>query len=493
MENKNNGGGLLVAPHSKEAEEGVLGSILLDPVTSMGRVHTLELTADAFYDRRNSALFEMLTMMLHENIPMDAITIGEYLKTKGALDKCGGYDYLVELQSTVAVAAHLEHYAKIVVEKNMLRKIIELSVWMSGEAYVSGVGSSDLLQQMSGRLVKMMDTRTSKSNKQVLDEWYQRMEDIKNGKSSNGLPLPWPDLDAMMCGLEVGLIIIGARPSAGKTTMEVNISDYLTQQGCPVARACLDMSPESLLSRSVIRESRVSLPKLKLGFAKWSELSTVKKCKDVVAKWPIHLIEDRALDGICASARMMKLKHGIQLLTVDFAQLVNSGNSTLDTNMNAWMGRVTSQLKSLAFELNIPVLLLSQLGRGNTKENRRPRLSDLRDSGNLEQNATQVILLSKAFPDDYIEYDKNTNPEPLPEDADRRILRGIIVEIAKAQNGEVGVIMMWMRPNYFRLEQASSGFSDLSEKLSVYTREAEKDAFTDEDVVCDGDDEEIED
>lgn len=466
--------GLRVPPHSAEAERGVLGSVLLDPLPSLGKLQGKRLCEESFYDRRHQALYAALVEMAAAHVPMDGIMIGEWLKDCGGLETCGGYDYLIELQDAAVVAAHVEFYADIVVEKKLYRDVITLGVDLADGGYKGEDEAQVLLQQASGRLVKLMECRTTETNQAALDRWYQRMEDIKNGKKTNGLPLPWPTLDSILCGLETGLILIGARPSCGKTTMEVNIADFLAREGCPVARACLDMSKEALLSRSVIRESRVSLPRLKYGFARWTQLETVRECKDLVARWPNYVIDDGTLGGICSTARMLKLKHGIELLTVDFAQLVTTGNGHIDSNMNALMGQVTKQLKALAFELDIPVVLLSQLSRAGANDE-RPKLSHLRDSGNLEQNATQVILISKARDDDYPGYDKDNNPQPLPEDAERRVLRGLIVDVAKNQNGEIGETEMWLRPNYFRMEEAEAEFLDLSSRLAEWTQETTAD------------------
>ncbi len=483
--------GLRVPPYSEEAEMGLLGSILLEPMVSLGRAQGVQLRPDMFYDRRHQLLFNALVDMARDGRAMDGLTIADWLKDRNEMEMVGGFDYLLRLQAEAGVAAHVEHYAQIVVEKSLRRSVVAQATALIDDAYSGELDGHELVRTVPARFTQLAAMRQGESNQEVLDRWYARMEDIKKGIISNGLPLPWPSMDKMMCGLEPGLILVGARPSCGKTTLEVNIADFLAREGCPVARACLDMSKEALLVRSVMRESRVSLPRMKYGYARWSQISTVKECKDLVAGWPFHVIEDGTLDGICSAARMLKLKHDIELLTVDFAQLVTTGNGHLDANMNALLGLVTKQLKALAFELDIPVLLLSQLSRGSDKDARRPKLSDLRDSGNLEQNATQVILMSKAKPEDYEAYDQSTNPEPLSKDVDRRILRGLVVDLAKNQQGEIGALEMWLRPNYFRIEEAEPEFTDLHAKLGQFTRETNADEVCDpnEEAVCDGDDE----
>lgn len=489
MSNADNPSQFRVPPHSLEAERGVLGSILLDPMQSIARAQESGLQPASFFDRRNQALYKSLCDMLRANVPMDALTISEWLKDANQLDEVGGLDYLIELQEATLVPAHVAHYSEIVVEKKLYRDMIRIGAQMVEDAYECGEPAGKLLQNVPAKLARLMNEKRDADNQSVLDKWFKRMEAIKNGEIRNGLPLPWPALDEMLCGLQPGLIVIGARPSAGKTTMEVNICDFLAQQGIAGARGCLDMSHEQLLVRSVIRESRVSLPRLNRGYARWSQIETVRECKDLVARWPFHIITGRSLDGICTQARMLKLKHDIQYLTVDFLTQVHVDNWRGDRRNE--IGKITATLKALAFDLDIPVILLSQLSRGSVKDSRPPRLDDLRESGDIEQDATQVLLVYKALPQDYADYDKESNPEPLPEDADRRYLRGTIFDLAKNQQGETGLVEMWMRPNYFRFQHAEPEFMDLEHRLSEFGQETRNDDVCDaaEPAVCDGDDE----
>jgi replicative DNA helicase len=186
---------------------------------------------------------------------------------------------------------------------------------------------------------------------------------------------------------------------------------------------------------------------------------------------------------------MLKLKHDIQYLTVDFLTQVHVDNWRGDRRNE--IGKITAALKALAFDLDIPVILLSQLSRGSVKDSRPPRMDDLRESGDIEQDATQVLLVYKAPPSDYADYDKDSKPEPLPEDADRRYLRGTIFDLAKNQQGETGLVEMWLRPNYFRFQEAEADFMDLQFRLAEFGRETQQDEICDADepAVCDGDEE----
>jgi replicative DNA helicase len=486
--------GLLVPPHSVEAEEGVLGSILLDPVNSLLKAMEAGVCAESFYDRRHQALFSGLQAMLSANAPMDAITIGEWLKDRNELDRCGGYDYLVRLQADTLVPAHVDYYSKIVSEKRMYRAIIEVAQKMMDDAYCLERPARDLLQEFPARLARLMASDGSKTNAALLDAWVERMEKIKNGELQAGLPLPWVDLDKMMCGLQPGLIMLGARPSVGKTTLAVNVVDHLARQGYPGAWVPRDMGWEQTLVRSVIRESRVSLPRLNRGFARWSQIETVRECARLVKSWPLHAIEESSLQAILTQARMLKLKHDIQYLVIDFLTLLHVDGWRGERRTE--IGRITGELKGLGLELGIPVILLSQLSRGSVKDGgRRPRMDDFRESGDIEQDATQAILLSKALPEDYNDFKPPKKGEekesPLPVDADKRYLRGVIVDLAKNQQGETGWVEMWMRPNYFRMEEAEPGFCDLTARLSEFGADLKKDEACDpaEPCVVDGEEE----
>ena len=485
--------GLRIPPHSEEAERGVLGSVLLDPMECLLRVQDSGVCAESFYDRRHQYLFHELQAMLSANVPMDALTIGEWLKDRNLLDKVGGYDYLITLQADTLVPAHAGFYADIVSEKKMYRSIIEVAGKVMDDAYAGERDAKDLLQEVPARLARLMSSASTQTNQMILDAWMDRMEKIKKRELAPGLPLPWSGLDDMMCGLQPGLIMLGARPSVGKTTLAINISDNLARQGIPGAWVPRDMGWEQTLVRSVIRESRVSLPRLNRGYARWNQVETVRECAELVKSWPLHAIEECMLDSILTQARMLKLKHDIQYLMLDFLTLlyVEGWRGERRTEI----GRITSSLKGLGLELGIPVILLSQLTRGNVKDGRRPRMDDFRESGDIEQDATQAILMSKALPEDYEDYTPPPRGEekesPLPQDAEARFLRGIIVDLAKNQQGETGECEMWQRPNYFRMEEADSGFCDLRGKLAEYNNDLTHDEACDpnEPCVVDGDDE----
>lgn len=484
---------LRIPPHSDEAERGVLGSILLDPVDSLLKANDAGLAPESFYDRRHQALFNQLNAMMTANVPMDALTIGEWLKDRNELESCGGYEYLIQLQAETLVPAHVGFYSEIVAEKKQLRRIIGIASDIIDDAYTCERDAKALLQAFAAKLAPLVSTGAKLTNASIIDAWIERIVKIKEKQIQPGLPLPWRGLDRAMCGLQPGLIMLGARPSVGKTTLAVGISDHLARQGIPGAWVPRDMGWEQTLVRSIIRESRVSLPKLNRGYARWSQIETVQECAKLVKSWPLHPINECFLDGIMAQARMLKMKHDIQYIILDFLTLFYVENWRGERRTE--IGRITSSLKGLGLDLGIPVILLSQLSRSSVKEDRRPRMDDFRESGDIEQDATQAILLSKALPDDYEDYvpPERGQPKvsPLPDDADARYLRGVIADLQKNQQGETGEIELWMRPNYFRMEEAEPGFCDLRSKLSEYGRDLKSDEACDPDEPCvvDGDEE----
>jgi len=244
----------------------------------------------------------------------------------------------------------------------------------------------------------------------------------------------------MMCGIEEGVTIIAGRPSQGKSTLEDEISTGLALSGVPVARVQLDMNRRKSLARATCRIAGVSLPKLKHGFARQNQLAAVREAVQTVRSLPMYLNDkDYSLRGICSWARAMKLKHDIKMLTVDHVGLVQVDGS-FRGNDNSRISLVSSTLKALGAELGVAVVLLSQLSRGMEKESRRPQLSDLRDSGTLEQDAAKVIFV-------YREY----RPKLLAElETDSR--RPVWVELLKNQDGETGLLPFWLWKKYFRFE-----------------------------------------
>ena len=459
-------------PHSVEAERGVLGSMLLDPsrVVSLFR-HKYQLEPSALYVPAHETVAEVIFEMNAEpKTILDMLTIRQRLDDRGLLNDVGGIEYLMQLMDETPTAAHAEGYIDIVRQKHFLRCAIKEARVIERQA-MSEPDGEELLRAIPERMVKYVDAvHREETNEQALQKLYAQWEKAKEDREAGnenvlaGLPTPWETVNQMTCGIDVGLYIVAGRPSAGKTTLEDCISVALAQQGISVGRVALDMGWKGrVLQRSAARLSGVSLPKLKLGFASRKQLAAVQEAIKEIAPLPIFINENSYdVDDICSWARAMKFKHDIRLLTIDFVQLVRCRVDGKYMNRNEEIGYITSRLKKLSADLQIPVMLLSQLSRGlKDGKEKPPKLEDLRDSGNLEQDARCVWALWKDQRDHLLEKEKQANNK----------LRPVWFDVLKDQDGETGKIPFWMRPSYFRFDEAPPDFVEDEEQESFYRAE----------------------
>jgi replicative DNA helicase len=466
-----------VLPHSVEAERGVLGSMLLEPerVVALYR-HKYSLDPLAFYVPAHVKVAEVIFQMNSEpRTIVDLLTIRQRVEDLGLLSEIGGMEYLMQLVDETPTAAHAESYIEIVREKHFLRCAIREARLIEQEAFSRADGEA-LLRSVPERLVKYVDAvhreeTNAEAMEALLERWQKAHDDRQAGNVDvlSGLPTPWPSVNRLTCGIDVGLYIVAGRPSAGKTTVEDCITLNLAQAGVPVARVALDMGWKGrVLQRSACRLAGVSLPKLKLGFATHKQLAAVKEAMLEIGPLPMFINENSYdVDDICSWARSMKFKHGIQLLTIDFVQLVRCRVDGKYMNRNEEIGYITSRLKKLSADLQMPVMLLSQLSRGlKDGKEKPPRLEDLRDSGNLEQDARCVWALWKDQRDHLLEKERAAHNK----------LRPVWFDVLKDQDGETGKLPFWMRPNYFRFDEAPPDFAEDEELNEFFLDEDAREA-----------------
>jgi replicative DNA helicase len=462
-------------PHSVEAERGVLGSMLLDPerVVSLYR-HKYSLEPEAMYVEAHVIIAGVILAMNAEpKTIVDMLTIRQRLEDRGFLAEVGGMEYLMQLVEDTPTSAHADGYIEIVRQKHFLRCAIREARLIEQQA-MSAEDGEGLLRAIPERLVKYVDSvHREETNAQALEALYARWEKAKEDREAGnadvlaGLPTPWPSVNRLTCGIDVGLYIVAGRPSAGKTTVEDCITLNLAQQGIAVARVALDMGWKGrVLQRSAARLSGVSLPKLKLGFATRKQLAAVRDAIREIAPLPMYINENSYdVDDIYSWARAMKFKNDIRLLTIDFVQLVRCRVDGKYMNRNEEIGYITSRLKKLSADLQIPVMLLSQLSRGmKDGKEKPPKLEDLRDSGNLEQDARCVWALWKDQRDHLLEKEKQAKNK----------LRPVWFDVLKDQDGETGKLPFWMRPNYFRFDEAADDFAEDVEQEAFYRCEDER-------------------
>ncbi len=422
-----------------EAEQAALGGVLLDAVPVMDyALNSQKITADSFSARAHQLIFETAKKMISEGALVDALTLAGRMESAGTLESIGGRQYLSSLIDAIPTPAHAPFYFDIVRQKHILRRIIEKCEELKNEAKTADRGD-EILQTVPARFAEIIEEVSKKrTTKQVVDEVIQRWRTAHDEKKFSGLPTPWESLNALTCGLQPGIYILAARPSQGKTTVEDQLSEFLAGQGIPVARATLDMTLERLFARTISRKAGVSLPKLNSGHAGENQLSKAAEAAELIQEYPMQMTDELFdLDALVTWVRAMKIKHDIQLFTLDYVQNVEVANIERGMNENQILTKISRAFKKLALQLKIPIMLLSQLNRNSDKDDRIPSLADLRGSGSLEQDANLVILLYR---------DKKE-----PDHGDKRPQW---MDVAKNQDGQTRTVPFFFWPNYFRFDEA---------------------------------------
>jgi replicative DNA helicase len=455
---------------NEDAERAVIGSVLLawDKTLDMA-VNKFRLTPEHFYFPPSRRLWEGITELAARGTPIDILTLGEYARNAGFLEQIGGPIALNRLVDATPTEAHAEYYMAIVRDNAVLREAVKTC----RDAIADAHRSDNALEFISRLPSRFMDGYTAcqdeTPNADLMADSMRRWQDAaEKKKPAIGLYTPWSKLTYLMSGFETGLTILAGRPSAGKTTFEDQCCMALAFAGRAVARCTLDSTRQELLERAICRKAGVSLPKLKFGFGRRDQLANANSAAIDIGNAPIHINDrDRDIGGICAYARAMKRKHDIAMLTVDYIQLIEAEEmGTNEWNTVARVSYASRKLKALSFELGIPVLVLSQLSRAVEKEEREPQLSDLRDSGAIEQDAAKVIFL-------YVDSDKRKQMEAVEPGATKH-KRPVVVNLMKHKNGGTGMIPFWLYPPYFNFTPAEIG-----------TVAGKTEAFVDDDLPMD--------
>lgn len=442
------GSGLRIPPHSEEAERGVLGSILLDPANAIDKCLAKRLGSDSFYDRRHQALFEQMVDMSQANVAMDAITIAEWLKSKNALEKVGGYDYLVQLQESTLVPAHVEFYCDIVQDKNLYRCLIEHSNEITDAAYKGEEDAPLLVSQAEESLFKLgsqggdkiPDWKESLTN--VFTEIQKDPNDIDHGVTTG-----YKGLNERLRGMaKTDMIVLAARPAMGKTSLAMNIAENAALgklakggKGVPVGIFSLEMSREQLVRRMLFSNARVSMQAAQHNLTNENHMR-LTEAMDRLRKAEIYIDDTPGLEAVelRSRARRMKSRYGIELLVVDYLQLMNYTKFAKDGRQRETMA-ISGAIKAMAKELEVPVMVLSQLSRATEgRGDNIPKLSDLRDSGAIEQDADVVLLLYRPS---YYQHGDDRNQD-----------NRAVVDVAKFRHGETGGVDMTFIKEYTRFE-----------------------------------------
>lgn len=442
------GANLRIPPQSIPSEQAVLGSIML----RKDAMHEVEdmISSDSFYADKHKIIFQSMLELSSKNEPIDMLSLSTKLGEKKSLERVGGNQYLAEVLNTVPSSTNVKHYAEIVQKKYVLRSLIEAADYVSELAFEEGDDHMDDILDMAEK--KVFSVISSPKNqkytslKEALPEAYERLEKLHENKGMlRGLPTGFKDLDSMLSGLQKSdLIILAARPSMGKTTLALDIARMTaTTHEKSVVIFSLEMSSQQLVDRMLSAESRVNAWNLRTGrLSSDREFSHLRDSLDKLAKAKIY-IDDQPGNSIVrmkALCRRLKAEKGLDLIVVDYLQLM-----TTSKNYDSMVNQVTEisrSLKSLAKELDVPVLALSQLSRAVESRGGKPRLSDLRDSGSIEQDADVVMFIHRD--------DKGKD------ESERTNIAEILVE--KHRNGPTGKVDLYFdgkSTTFLTLEKSS--------------------------------------
>jgi replicative DNA helicase len=427
-----------IPPQSKEAEIAVLGSMLLDREAIALSIELLR--EEAFYSEANRQIFHSIIQLYDNNQGVDLVTLSENLKQRGVLDTVGGPSYVTSLANGIPTAANIEHYAKIVREKYLLRSLISTATGIVSDSYDSAISVDELLdkaeklifditsnKQQGNQTHKMRDI--VKQSIENIDLLYQRKENV------TGVATGFYDLDIMTAGLQKSdFIVLAGRPSMGKSALATSIVEHAgVIEKTPCAFFSLEMSKESLAQRMLCSIANVNAHKVRTGFLSQTDWPKLVEAAQKLSEAPIFIDDSPSISilELRAKARRLKAKHDIQLIIIDYMQLMRGGSRT--ENRQQEISEISRSIKALARELNVPVIAISQLSRAaEQREDHRPRLSDLRESGAIEQDADLVVLL---FREEYYN----------PTEENKGVGEAII---AKQRNGPTGTIRIAFLSEY---------------------------------------------
>ncbi|MDO8516406.1 MAG: replicative DNA helicase [bacterium] len=431
---------LKLPPQNLEAEQTVLGSVLID-TTGIIKVADMLVPAD-FYDPKHALIFEAILELYGKRQPVDIMTVGNFLKERGELQNVGGSGYLAELTNQVTTASHVAHYAQIVKDKRARRDLIRHAAETTEHAFDSPDDIIDLLADIQQKFFSISQKSIQQNFTAIKDELgtaYQRLEAIQAGEGAlRGITTGFTELDKHLSGFQKSdLIVLGARPSLGKTSLALDMArNAAVRGGVSVGVFSLEMSKDQIVDRLISAESQVPLWKLRNGrIREDSEFQLLQNGMDRLSAANIF-IDDTPSPNILemrAMAQRLKLEHGLDLLIVDYLQLIKP--RTNSDNIVAQVTETSRGLKALARELQIPVIAVSQLSRAvDQRDNKIPRLSDLRESGSIEQDADVVMFI----------YRKDRDKQDVPPE-EQNIAQVII---AKHRNGPLATVDFRFDPEF---------------------------------------------
>lgn len=429
-------------PHSIEAEMCLLASMMLDKEV-IGQVVTI-ISKEAFFQVDHSVIFDLIIKLYEQNKPIDAVIVREELARRQVLDDIGGTPYLAQILNSVPSSAHGVHYAGIVREKFLLRQLIAASNDILRDAYAPHEKAELVVDKAEKRIFEIAQKKVSGSMVPLENVLHEVFEMIEN-RGQRGLETGYYDLDDMLNGLQPGeMIIVAARPSMGKTAFAMNlIEGVAADRGIPCAVFSLEMSKQQLAQRMLCSRGKIDSHKLRRGLLQSQEYAHLANVVGQLAKAPIWVDDSPGLTPLelRAKARRLKLQYDIKCIMIDYMQLMDSPN--LESRQQQ-ISEISRGIKAVARELGVPVIALSQLNRqAESRDGHRPRMSDLRESGSIEQDADVIMLLHRE------DYYHMSEPDFAPDNIAEVI-------IAKQRNGPTGTIKLFFDNKSTRFENLAA-------------------------------------
>ena len=436
-----------IPPHDIEAEQAILGSMLTDKDAVISAIEVLK--EDAFYREDNKAIYAAILSLYAKSEPIDIITVKAELVENGNFERIGGLEYLAELPERVPTTSNVDRYIKIVEEKAMLRSLIStanelVSLGYNEKEEVDSI--MDLAEKKVFDLAQKKNTKGYTPIKDVLVESFAKLEELYNQKGKiSGKTTGFTDLDLRTSGLHNSdLIIVAARPAMGKSAFAINIATNLALSGTPVAIFNLEMSKEQVGNRILCSEAMVDSNKIRTGQVEDEDWMKLASTLGRLSEAPIYIDDTAGISimEIRAKCRKLKLEKDIGLVVIDYLQLIQ-GSGKRNSSREQEISEISRSLKILAKELDIPVIALSQLSRGVEKrDDKRPMLSDLRESGAIEQDADIVMFL---YRDDYYN-----------DDSEKKNVAEVI--LAKHRGGATGTVDLAWLPSYTKFANLEKRF-----------------------------------
>lgn len=386
-----------VPPHSQEAEESVLGAMLLDKDAVIAVAEFL--VPEDFYDERLREIYKACLDLYEERTPIDVLTVTDKLKKRKVLKDLGGASYLADLANKVPTAAHVEHYGRIVKEGSTKRALMAAASRLVDISMDESMGASEALDAAESQVFSLSQkslSATFTSVKDTLAESFDRLDELhKQGEGIRGVATGFADLDDALAGMQKSnLLILAARPGVGKTSLALNIAEYVSVKNKrPLGFFSLEMSREELVDRLLVAQADIDAWKLKTGKLSEDDFTKLSNAMGELAEAPLYIDDTPALSilEMRTKARRLQVEHGLDFIIVDYLQLARSRN--LENRVQE-VSEISQGLKNLAREMKVPVLAVSQLSRAvETRGGKKPQLSDLRDSGSIEQDADVVMFL----------------------------------------------------------------------------------------------------